>query len=112
MDFRKQMYIREQNKDLEFRLYHPVTCGNFKISIQASRNHYCSPRQWLDDITEYEKFEIAIFNENDEWVNIQNDNRFMEFDEIEGILDNYDGMVGAYINKDLIQRFCDFVQNL
>jgi len=37
------------------------------ISVQASRRHYCSPREDLNSPNDYESFEIAIWNEYGEW---------------------------------------------
>ena len=36
------------------------------ISVQASKGHYCTPRENCDSVDAYEGFEIAIWDDN-EW---------------------------------------------
>lgn len=38
----------------------PKTGGNFWLSVQASASHYCSPRENLPSLTDYEAVEVAI----------------------------------------------------
>lgn len=37
------------------------------ISVQASKQHYCSPREDLDSPEDYESFEIGIWDELGVW---------------------------------------------
>lgn len=60
-------------KDLEFNNQMHGGVGatakfnDISVSIQASSNHYCTPREDGLDSTQYSSFEVAIFDK-EEWV--------------------------------------------
>jgi hypothetical protein len=59
-------------RTMHFRNFKPIKAGNYNVSIQASENHYCSPRKTLEDIFEYYSFEVAIWQgEDGPMLNIQ-----------------------------------------
>lgn len=45
-------------------LYNPIKIGNYKLSIQASHHHYCTPREILRNLYMYTTMEIAIIKNN------------------------------------------------
>lgn len=53
--------LREYRRVLNFRTFHPLKCGKYRLSIQASAGHYCYPKELLDS-REYSSMELAIFN--------------------------------------------------
>lgn len=36
--------------------------GNYGISIQASKHHYCEPRENLPQLSDYSRWEVAVYN--------------------------------------------------
>ena len=44
-----------------------IKAGKFRVSVQASDGHYCSPRTTLDNPNDYKLFEVAIFRHG-QWV--------------------------------------------
>ena len=52
------------------------------ISVQASKNHYCSPREDLDSEDKYSSFEVAIIDKENNFVTA------------EFILDALDSIIG------------------
>lgn len=55
--------------------FKPVQVGPYEVSIQASENHYCTPRENYASADPYTSFEVAIFR-NDWFVLPQEDARF------------------------------------
>lgn len=45
-----------------------IPAGKYTFSIQASQSHYSEPRKALPDPFGYTCFEVALFNEKDDWV--------------------------------------------
>lgn len=45
--------------DQSLRQFASIPAGTFRLSVQASRTHYCSPRD-VRPVGEYSAFEIAI----------------------------------------------------
>lgn len=72
VDFVKK--LKEKNRSSSFRQFEAVQCGEFKISIQASEFHYCTPRRTVEPYM-YSNMEIAIFDSNG-WVIPPSDDRF------------------------------------
>lgn len=85
--------------------------GKYHISIQANEFAYCTPRETLDDIYEYIDMEFAILDESGEFVDIFDDSFFKDWKHLNEIKDRYDGQVGAYIEIDIIQSLCDYIDN-
>ena len=58
--------IIQSSKDYEFRKNAPrVVCADgFNMSVQVSRNHYCSPR--IDDAAAYSEAEVGYPSECEE----------------------------------------------
>ena len=53
----------------------PIHIGEMKASIQASENHYCSPRETFVSSDEYDEFEVALIFDED-WFHPEKDERF------------------------------------
>lgn len=62
-DFRNHLKeIEELNNN--FRTFKRFTSntGRYTLSIQASKHHYCNPRETLMDVHQYESFEVALID--------------------------------------------------
>ncbi len=80
------------------------------MSIQASENHYCTPRKTID-LKGYTEMEIAIFDNND-WANPHEDDRFKDFSRLDELLERFQEgeiAVGAYLAVDLIQDLYEYL---
>jgi hypothetical protein len=97
--FEEQLVRRTSEFDLKGqRRYKRLIIGKFALSIQASEIHYSRPRKTLDDPTLYERFELALFEGEDEktekWVNPHDDPRFEGLSVLEGWEDSDAGVRG------------------
>lgn len=87
-----------------------VKCGNgFKISIQASKVHYCTPRESGCDL--YESYEVCFFNEvTEEALNelLKKTKNKRQRKAIQYVLDEIfiDTVIG-YIPHNTLQSFLD-----
>lgn len=93
-------------------MFHRLELGNFELSVQASRTHYCTPRETLPSAEDYFEFEVGLF-ENGRWVNPTLDERF---NPVIAYLRKHweDGPtgVGAYVPSEIIQTLYEFVQDM
>lgn len=106
-DFRELLESNENSSPF-IRMLKRITVGAYELSIQASEYHYCVPRETLVNLFDYEAMEVAIFK-NEEWVNVEQDSLFDEWEEREQFLKDYDGMVARYIPIRMIQSLCDYI---
>lgn len=106
-DFRELLTTRVKHGI--FRLLKRIPIGNYELSIQASNSHYCIPRENLIDLYQYESMEVAVFK-NKEWVNLEKDSFFNEWEYRNEFLESYDGMVAGCISIKTIQSLCDYIE--
>lgn len=102
-DFRKNLKRNSRH------FFDRLEAGAFGLSVQASRTHYCSPRQDSDDPEFFSAFECALF-ENDEWVNPRTDTRFSDIG-----VDNWESgtcPVGGFIPVATVQAIWDRINEL
>lgn len=110
-DFRKLMEIGNETR--WHRIHKSIPIGNFRISIQASEHHYCTPRETLP-LEQYETVEIAIF-EGGKWIQPHTDERFKTFGRLSELLEQYEHgevAVGAFVPVDLVQDLCNYLETL
>lgn len=82
------------------------TNSGYKLSIQCSEHHYCTPRKFLG-IKYYDKFELAIF-EDDEFAYPNILEKFHRKDELD---ECYEGTVFGYVPKDLVEDLYNYLNN-
>ncbi|MCA1021586.1 hypothetical protein [Halobacillus litoralis] len=84
-----------------FRMLQGIKLGNgVHLSVQASSNHYCSPRKTID-LTDYDEMELAVFKDN-------------QFASVTDVIDNnplaqkfeehYEGTVYGFVPVELIEE--------
>lgn len=88
---------------------HVPTKSGYKMSIQCSGGHYCTPRI-LTDVEKYNTFEIAFLYYND----IDNCYEFgypdfEAFIRKEELEKYYEGGIFAYVPKDLVEDVYKFL---
>lgn len=89
------------------RRFEHIFVGNYELSIQASKSHYCRPRETLGDSRLYTHFEVGVFL-NGEWVlfapdDVLSEGPWMEFTD----MDYYEGMsnnVLRYVPVEVVQK--------
>ena len=106
-DFRELLKNRDMKDDM--RLLERIKLGDYELSIQASEHHYSYPKETLNNLFDYEDMEVAIFK-NNEFVNIEEDSFFNEWEYKEEFLKSYDGMVGAYMPIEIIQSLYNYLE--
>jgi len=101
MDINK--YIENEKGKLDFKSYAVVpaiTCADgFTVSVQASRGHYCSPR---DDFGPYSSFELGFPSEPDHLIMEYAENPseptgtiygWVPVDVVEQLIENHGGVL-------------------
>lgn len=109
-NFLKEMIKVKPNIRTEhgLRIYnHIETKSSYKMSIQCSEHHYCTPRRTIG-ITEYETYEVAIVGENGFAYpsDLENFHRKEELDEC------YEGTVFGEVPKDLVEDLYNFLNGI
>ena len=101
------------NSDYEYRNLDSVKAGKYKMSVQASTGHYCSPRMTLP-VGCYTHMELAIFNKRG-WLHITRISvlkAFPRYNELLGRADNVNspapvfGFVPVDLLDDLYMYLC------
>lgn len=82
------------------------TKSGYKLSVQASETHYCSPKETIA-LNLYDKFELAI-TLNSEFVYPDILNNFKRNKELYSY---YDGTIFSYVPKDLIEDLYNYLNN-
>ena len=94
-------------EDFGMRIFNHIdTKSGYKISVQCSEHHYCTPRK-LMGIKYYEEFELAIMKE-DRFTYpsiLDNFHRKSELDEC------YEGTVFGYVPRDLVEDLFNYLNN-
>ena len=110
-DFRQLLKVKKEYGVLDFRQLERLKVGKYFLSIQASEVHYCIPRKSLKDMFDYMAMEVGIFDEDSNWCDLEYDSFFDDWKDREIFLNQYDGMVGAYIPIWLLQSLYDYIES-
>ena len=84
-----------------------IKLNKLDISVQASKYHYCTPREDFDDINEYAKVEIALFNKDGGWVQPRTEPLLADFNQLAELIEQYetgDTAVGYYVPIELVNK--------
>jgi hypothetical protein len=104
-------YSRRHGMGYQIRHFNALEAGQYKISIQASKFHYCEPRETLGDLADYSEMEIAIFK-NNKWVQPRDDEYIQQFERFPELIEHYedgDTAVGGWLPVDLIQDLYEYL---
>src|ERR1044072_2304371 len=74
--------------------------NGYVISIQASRTHYCKPKENLADISQYDAFEVACFSPAG------------EFFVPEKYADRFSGEIAGYISSETVEGIYQHLKSL
>lgn len=106
MELIKELQKQETaNSNDEYRMLKSVKAGNYKMSIQGSTGHYCTPRTTLP-VEDYDRMELALFNRKG-WLHITRSSVLKEFPRYDELLERADGVNSAapvfgYVPVDLL----------
>lgn len=113
MEFLKELVSYEgvvQVGDSLYQHFNHIKVGNVNLSIQGSQGHYCSPRETINP-KEYMSMEMAVIVDG-EWVNLENDHLFDDFDKVEDFKIYEGGTEGLYgfIPVELIEDLYQYLK--
>ena len=83
---------------------HLETKSDYKLSVQCSAYHYCSPRKLLG-INHYDKYELAIFK-NNKFVYPDMLDNFPRKNELDTL---FEGQIFGYVPKDLVEDLYNYL---
>lgn len=97
--------VHYKKEEIGIRIFNHIVLDNgYRVSIQCSEYHYCTPRK-LDELNSYDTFEVAILLEG-EFVYpsvLENFSRKKELDEY------FDGSIFGYVPKDLVEDLYNYL---
>ena len=104
------------NSKAEYRMLKAVKAGNYKLSIQGSSGHYCSPRQTLP-VNMYADMELAIFNKKGSMINANRSSKIRQFKRYDELIDRADSLnssatVYGYVSVSLLNNLYCFLNNV
>jgi hypothetical protein len=89
--------------------FRSIKAGNYRMSIQASSTHYCSPKEDLLDPKGYSSFEVAIYNQRGSRIYPHKSTvlkAFPKYDE----LATGDSVMG-WVGVELLQSLYEYLKN-
>ncbi len=87
----------------QIRMLKAIKFGDFSISIQASANTYCQPREVMAFFSDYESMEVATFYK-DQWCVLTNFTKYYDiFEDISEMANT----VAGYVPVEIIQEMVD-----
>ena len=99
--------VNYKNEGNGMRIFnHIILESGYRLSIQCSEYHYCTPRR-LNGLNTYDTFEVAILFEG-EFVypsELENFSRKKELDEY------YEGSLFGYVPKDLVEDLYNYLND-
>ena len=106
MELIKELQKQENAKsNSKYRKLDAVKAGKYKMSVQGSNGHYCSPRTTLP-IEDYAHMELALFNKKG-WLHITRSSVLKAFPRYNELIERADGVnssttVFGYVPVDLL----------
>ena len=83
------------------RYMQAIQVGKYKLSVQASKGHYCHPRETMN-INFYSSYEMAIITEQGNFLDIHKSSTIRKFPRYSELLGYYDGSIFVYLPTDLL----------
>ena len=91
-----------------------IKLNKLDISVQASKYHYCTPREDFDDINEYAEVEIALFNKDGGWAQPRTEPLLADFNQLTELIEHYetgDTAVGYYVPIELVNNLIEYLKD-
>lgn len=106
----KERAGRAELRKYNLRDFERLKAGAFRVSIQASRTHYSTPRETLPSADHYSAFEVAIFDADDNWVSPRKDRRLRDKPWAE-LFEDADVAVAGYVPRETIAQILEDLAN-
>lgn len=92
------------------RLNEALVIGDYAVSIQCSAGHWCNPRKTLTDFSEYKTMKMAVYLKDSlgDWSTPKD---FKDFQRIEELADQFDGVVFGNLKVDVIEDFLSYLES-
>ena len=88
-----------------------IPAGNYMLSIQASKGHYCTPRQNLSSYTLYSSFEICLMKKDYSGLNPKQSSKIRSFPRYSELIRSYDSHgVFGWVADDLIMDLLNYLK--
>tara|TARA_R110000772_G_scaffold7352_7_gene25189 strand:+ start:863 stop:1213 length:351 start_codon:yes stop_codon:yes gene_type:complete len=96
-----------------FKCISSFKIGKYKLSIQASKGHYCSPRKNLTDYNLYNSFEMLIMKEDGSDIQLRKSSIIRNYPKYYKLLSHHDGKgIFGWVDKDLLEDFVNYLETL
>lgn len=96
-----------------FKCISSLKIGKYSLSIQASKNHYCSPRASFEDYNKYTSFEMLIMNRNGGDFQHKKSSIIRNYPQYSELIRHYDGGgIFGWVDKDLLEDFINYLESL
>jgi len=89
-----------------------IKIGEFYISVQAGLSCYSEPQRTYDSLISYTKYEIALFDKNDNWISPQEDKRFNQFSWKTLFENDCKNPVAGFVERSQIEKICEDLLSL
>lgn len=109
---------KQEKYGASIRYIYPIKVNGYNLSIQASFNHYCEPRETLNKLDLYSRYELAILNHVGEFYNLNNDDTLKKFDRWTELLERVDGNINSdcvvfgYVPIDLLNDLYLYLESI
>lgn len=102
----KEAGVAFQTDGLGIRIINHLLFKNgFKLSVQCSQHHYCTPRA-LVDIEEYTEFEVAVFKDGNFYYPEELLRSFPKKRELD---ECHDGTIFSYVPKQIVEDLYNYL---
>ena len=91
----------------------PLKIGKYKLSIQASKGHYCFPRKFIDDYNMYSSFEMLIMKEDGSDIQLKKSSIIRNYPKYYKLLSYHDReSIFGWVDKDLLEDFVNYLESV
>ena len=98
---------------LNRKIIAPLKIGKYKLSIQASEEHYCSPRKNLTDYNLYNSFEMLIMKEDGSNIQLKKSSIIRNYSKYYKLLSHHDGEgIFGWVDKDILEDFVNYLESV
>ena len=117
MELIKELLKQEKaNSTEKYRMLEAVKAGNYKLSIQGSSGHYCSPRKTLP-VNMYAHMELAIINKKGSMISANKSSKIRDFKRYNELIERADALnssatVYGYVSVDLLDDLYCFLNEI
>jgi len=94
------------------RHFHAVKAGKYKVSIQASEGHYCTPKKTLRRPEDYVSFEVAIFGSNGNMITPNRSTVIKAFPNLNRCDISSGSKVIGWVPTDVVEELVNYLRDI